>query len=121
MIEPPCDFWRTGILEIDDGIFVPVEVVLVEQRACTMKQAASRQIRRCCEYVPDKNVKKGLRRKPHRNICRDRRPELARNRPSRIAPTPLLPFETGRKPKGDRVATQEGFCQASLGERNAFP
>src|SRR5438874_1172592 len=30
MIKPPCDFWRTRILEIHDGILISVEIVVVE-------------------------------------------------------------------------------------------
>ena len=39
MIEPPGDFGRTGVLEIHDGIFVAVELILVEQGSGTVDQA----------------------------------------------------------------------------------
>jgi hypothetical protein len=39
VIEPPGDFGRTGILEIDDGILVAVELLLVEKSARAMQQA----------------------------------------------------------------------------------
>src|ERR1700683_887953 len=39
MIKPPRDFWRTGILEVDDGIFVAIEVRFVKERAGTMQEA----------------------------------------------------------------------------------
>jgi hypothetical protein len=39
MIEPPGDFGRAGVFEIYDGIFVAVELILVEERAGPMKQA----------------------------------------------------------------------------------
>jgi hypothetical protein len=39
VIEPPGDFGRTGILEIDNGILVAIELVFVEERAGAMQQA----------------------------------------------------------------------------------
>jgi hypothetical protein len=39
MIEPPGNFGRTGILEVDDGVFVAVEVGFVKQRSRAMQQA----------------------------------------------------------------------------------
>ena len=33
MVEPPGDLGRTGILEVHDGVFVAIEVSLVEKRA----------------------------------------------------------------------------------------
>jgi hypothetical protein len=38
MVEPPSDVRGTGILEIDDGIFVAVELLFVEQRAGPVHQ-----------------------------------------------------------------------------------
>ena len=45
MVEPPGDFGRTGVLEVDDGIFVTVEVPLVEERARPMQQAGELELR----------------------------------------------------------------------------
>src|ERR1700683_3138409 len=39
MVEPPCDLGRTGVLEVDDGIFVAVEMGFVKERSGTMQQA----------------------------------------------------------------------------------
>ena len=39
MVEPPSDFRRRGILEVDDSVFVAGKVGLVEKRACPMHQA----------------------------------------------------------------------------------
>jgi hypothetical protein len=30
VIEPPRDSWRTGVLEVDNGILVAIEIGLVE-------------------------------------------------------------------------------------------
>src|SRR5580700_3070818 len=39
MVKPPCDLGRTGVLEVDDGIFVAVELGFVKERAGAMQQA----------------------------------------------------------------------------------
>src|SRR3954453_3674126 len=39
VIEPPCDLGRTGVFEVDDGVLVAVELLLVEQRAGSMNQS----------------------------------------------------------------------------------
>src|SRR5580698_878081 len=39
VIEPPCDFGRTGVFEIDDGIFIAVELLFVKQRSGTVYEA----------------------------------------------------------------------------------
>jgi hypothetical protein len=39
MIEPPRDLRRTRIFEIDDGIFVAVEMRFVEERSGAMQEA----------------------------------------------------------------------------------
>jgi hypothetical protein len=39
MVEPPSDFGRTGVLEIDDGIFVAVEMRFIKERSRAMQQA----------------------------------------------------------------------------------
>jgi hypothetical protein len=38
VIEPPGNLGRTGILEIDNGILVAIELVFVEQRAGAVQQ-----------------------------------------------------------------------------------
>jgi len=39
MVEPPGDFGRTGVLEIDDGVFVAIEMGFIEERSRAMQQA----------------------------------------------------------------------------------
>jgi hypothetical protein len=39
MIEPPGNFGRAGVFEIDDGVFVPREMGFVEQGSGAMQQA----------------------------------------------------------------------------------
>jgi hypothetical protein len=40
MVEPPGDFWRGRVFEVDDRILVAAELSLVKQRAGTMDEAA---------------------------------------------------------------------------------
>jgi hypothetical protein len=44
MIEPPGNFRRTGILEIDDGILIAVEINLVKERARPMQEPGESEI-----------------------------------------------------------------------------
>src|SRR5271165_543288 len=44
MVEPPCDLRRTGVLEVDDGIFVTVELGFVKQRPGAMQQAGEDEV-----------------------------------------------------------------------------
>jgi hypothetical protein len=39
MIEPPGNFGRTGVLEVDDGVLIAIELLLVEQRPGSVDQA----------------------------------------------------------------------------------
>ena len=39
MVKPPSDFGRTGVLEIDDGVFVAVEMRFIKQSSRAMQQA----------------------------------------------------------------------------------
>jgi len=38
MVEPPGDVGRTAVLEVDDGILVAIELLLIEQRAGAVDQ-----------------------------------------------------------------------------------
>src|ERR1039457_6592120 len=44
VIEPPSDIRRTGILEIDDGILVAIELFLVEKSAGAMEEAGIHEV-----------------------------------------------------------------------------
>ena len=44
MVEPPGNFGRTGVFEIDDGILVAVELIFVEQRPGTVDQAGEDEV-----------------------------------------------------------------------------
>jgi hypothetical protein len=39
VIKPPGDFARTGVFEIDDNVFITIEIGLVEERSGAMQQA----------------------------------------------------------------------------------
>ena len=44
MVKPPGNFGRTGVLEIDDGVFVAVEMGFVKQRSRAMHEAGKDEI-----------------------------------------------------------------------------
>src|ERR1019366_7112652 len=44
MIEPPSDLGRTGVFEVDDGVLVAVELVLIEQSASTVHEAGENKL-----------------------------------------------------------------------------
>ena len=44
MVEPPGDFWRTGILEVDDSVLVAVELIFIEQRSGAVDQAGEDEL-----------------------------------------------------------------------------
>ena len=64
VIEPPGDFGRTGILEIDDGIFVAVKLALVEKGARTMQQAGVYEVHIAADSFPVETGEQGGRRSP---------------------------------------------------------
>jgi hypothetical protein len=39
MIEPPSDIGRTGVLEVDDSVFVSVKLLFVKERACAVDES----------------------------------------------------------------------------------
>jgi hypothetical protein len=44
MIEPPRDIRRTGILEVDDGVLVAIELLFIEQGSRTMDEASEFEV-----------------------------------------------------------------------------
>ena len=62
MIKPPRNFWRTGILEIDDGILIAVEVFLIKERAGTMQKPGKSEIHITAYALAVEAGKKGGRR-----------------------------------------------------------
>jgi len=44
MVEPPGNFGRTGVFEIDDGVFVAVELILIEQSTGAVDEAGEDEI-----------------------------------------------------------------------------
>ena len=68
VIEPPGDFGRTGILEIDDGILVAVELLLVEKRAGTMQQAGVDEIDIAANSLPVESGEQGGRARPVKTL-----------------------------------------------------
>ena len=65
MIEPPGDLRRTRILEIDDGIFVAVEMGFVEERSGAMQQAGELKIHIAADALA---VEAGEERRRRRSI-----------------------------------------------------
>jgi len=44
MIKPPGNLWRSGILEVDNGVLIAVEIGFIEERARTMHQAGELEV-----------------------------------------------------------------------------
>src|SRR5215469_2673209 len=62
VIEPPGDFGRTGVLEIDDGVFVAVKLPLVKESAGAMQQSGELEIDVIADSLPVKTRKQRRRR-----------------------------------------------------------
>jgi hypothetical protein len=68
VIEPPGDFGRTGIFEVDDGIFVAVKLLLIEQSAGTMEQAGEDEVHIVADSFPIKTGEQGSRASPVKTL-----------------------------------------------------
>src|SRR5208282_5926357 len=68
VIEPPGDFGRTGILEIDDGILVAVELLLVEKSAGAMQQAGVEKVDVAANSFPVETREQGCRARPVKTL-----------------------------------------------------
>src|ERR1019366_7142884 len=68
VIEPPGDVGRTGILEIDDGILVAVELFLVEQSARAMQQAGVYELHVAAHSFLIKTGEQGCRTCPVKTL-----------------------------------------------------
>ena len=68
VIEPPGDFGRTGILEIDDGILVAVKLLLVEKRTRTMQQAGVDEVHIAADSFPVEAGEQGCRGSPVKTL-----------------------------------------------------
>ena len=44
MVKPPRNLWRSGILEVDDGILVAIKIGYIEERARAMHQAGELEV-----------------------------------------------------------------------------
>jgi hypothetical protein len=44
MIEPPSDFGRAGILEVHNGVFIAIEMILVKQSPGAVQQAGEHEL-----------------------------------------------------------------------------
>jgi hypothetical protein len=44
MVKPPGNLGRSGILEVDDGVFVAIEVGFIEERARAMHQPGELEV-----------------------------------------------------------------------------
>jgi hypothetical protein len=65
MIEPPSNFGRTGILEINNGILVAIELSLVEQCARAVQQSGEDEVGIASNAFP---VKTGKQRRGRGSI-----------------------------------------------------
>src|ERR1035441_3220867 len=61
MIEPPGDLGGAGILEIDDGILVAVELLLVEKSSGAMQQAGIDEVHIAADSFPIETGEQGGR------------------------------------------------------------
>ena len=52
MVEPPANFRRGRVFKIDDHIFIAIEVLLIEQRARPVHQAAELKIHVVADPLP---------------------------------------------------------------------
>ena len=68
VIEPPGDFRRTGILEIDDGILVAVKLLLVEKSARAMQQAGVDEVHIAADSFPVETGEQGRRGSPVKTL-----------------------------------------------------
>ena len=64
MVEPPGDFRGTGIFEINDGVFVTIEILLVKQRAGAMQQTGENELDVATNPLAIKTGKERGRRGP---------------------------------------------------------
>src|SRR6185312_6773738 len=44
MVKPPGNLGRSGILEIDNGILIAIEIGFIEERACAMHQSCELEV-----------------------------------------------------------------------------
>ena len=68
VIEPPGDFGRTGILEIDDGVLVAVKLLLVKKSAGAMQQAGVDELYIAADSFPVKAREQGGRARPVKTL-----------------------------------------------------
>ena len=73
MVEPPGDFRRTGVLEVDDGIFVAVEVGFVKKRSGAMQKAGEDEVGIFANPLAVETGEERGGATLRRNTCRGRR------------------------------------------------
>src|ERR1700731_2300297 len=94
MVEPPCNFRRVRILEIDDGILLTVEMRFVKQRSSAMEQPGKLKVHIAADALAVEAGEERRRRRSvetlvvvenfdFQSIPRLPRISAARNRPSR--------------------------------------
>jgi hypothetical protein len=68
VVEPPGDSGRTGIFEIDDHIFIAVELLFVKKGASPMEQAGVNEICVAANPLPVEAAEQGGRGRPVKTL-----------------------------------------------------
>ena len=107
MIEPPGNVGRTGVLEVDDGVFVAVKVFLIEERACPVEQSGVDELPVAANTFPIEARKQRSRTRTIKTLV------VIKNPNSQACSFPTRP--PGPKVKTNRVNGLEVYVKGTDG------
>ena len=111
MVEPPGNFGRTGVLEVHDGVFVAIKLLLIEQRPGAVQQAGENEGDIVSDPLPVKAREEGGRRCPVKAFVVIEDPNF-QSFPSQVLLSAPVASRRGCEPKANRNDIPKKICQA---------
>jgi hypothetical protein len=111
MVKPPGNPGRTGVLEVHDGIFVAIKLLLIEQRPGAVEQTGKDEVDILPDPLPVKTGEEGSRACPVKALVVIEDPNF-QSIPSKVLPSAPLASRRGCEPKANRNDIPKKICQA---------
>ncbi len=110
MVEPPGNFGRAGVFEVDDGVLVAIKLFLIEQRSGTVQQAGENEGDIVPNPLPVKARKERGGRCPVKAFVVIEDPNF-QSFPSKVLLPAPVALPRGCEPKANRNAIPRKICQ----------
>jgi hypothetical protein len=111
MVKPPGNPGRAGVLEVHDGIFVAIKLLLIEQRPGAVQQTGKDEVDILPDPLPVKTREEGSRACPVKALVVIEDPNF-QSIPSQVLLSAPVASRRGCEPKANRNDIPKKICQA---------